>query len=236
MALFSLGMQLLPRYSSTPKVKRESVFPMRSYYYSVIGKFTIAWAFAFDNTTQKEEEERAYLYIENREREKRDKKISILIKNEKCVTLCPFFVPSILEARTFFNEKMLGRRYTLCSVLPTQKMRQTSENTFSWPCCSNKNLFWDIPIRRSCIVFCTLSENCFLLSTKIGFRLPRNFAQGKKSALMIHDFHSGVNFDINLSHWKKWAAAAAPACFLGKNLSLCPTRAWTTVVVAVAAA
>ena len=152
---------------------------MRSYYYSVIGKFTIAWAFAFDNTTQKEEE-RAYLYIENREREKRDKKISILIKNEKCVTLCPFFVPSILEARTFFNEKMLGRRYTLCSVLPTQKMRQTSENTFSWPCCSNKNLFWDIPIRRSCIVFCTLSENCFLLSTKIGFRLPRNFAQGKK--------------------------------------------------------
>ena len=53
---------------------------------------------------------------------------------------------------------------------------------------------------------------------------------------MIHDFHSGVNFvfDINLSHWKKWAAAA-PACFLGKNLSLCPTRAGTTVVVAVAA-
>ena len=148
------------------------------------------------------------------------------------------FLPFWKPGRLFLTRKCWvdATLYVQSGRLPTQKMRQTSENTFSWPGCSNKNLFWDIPIRRSCIVFCTLSENCFLLSTKIGFRLPRNFAQGKKSALMIHDFHSGVNFvfDINLSLWKKWAAAA-PACFLGKNLSLCPTRAWTTVV-AVAAA
>ena len=104
-ALFSLGMQLLPRLSQTTptKVKSECFSssteaplllessPSREHLHSI-------------TPHRKKTTERAYLYRKQK-RGKRDKKISILIKkslsylcstttqNEKqCVTLCPFIL------------------------------------------------------------------------------------------------------------------------------------------------
>ena len=133
------------------------------------------------------------------------------------------FLPFWKPGRLFLTRKCWvdATLYVQSGRLPTQKMRQTSENTFSWPGCSNKNLFWDIPIRRSCIVFCTLSENCFLLSAKIGFWLPRNFAQGKKSALMIHDFPTSISHSYS-SICLSGKMGSSTCLFLGKKSKLVP--------------
>ena len=58
-------------------------------------------------------------------------------------------------------------------------------------------------------------QNWFLASEKFG--------KGKESALMIHDFHSGVNFDIIVQSVSLEKMGSSSTClFLGKKSKLVP--------------